>query len=154
MANMRVHELAKELNISSKDITDMLSSNEKKYTAMSGLGESEINSVKNKFKAKPAANSNTVKQEPKKAEERNVKTEEKKINTDKKEQTKQENVKTSGDKKNTSQEGDKKHISQVYFPQNSQKSDNRDRNNNRKDNNGNSRNNDRNGYGNRDNRDG
>ena len=31
---MRVHELAKELNISSKDITDMLSSNEKKYTAM------------------------------------------------------------------------------------------------------------------------
>lgn len=37
MANMRVHELAKELNISSKDITDMLSNNEKKYTAMSDL---------------------------------------------------------------------------------------------------------------------
>ena len=42
MANMRVHELAKELNISSKDITDMLSSNEKKYTAMSGLGEKQL----------------------------------------------------------------------------------------------------------------
>lgn len=48
MANMRVHELAKELNISSKDITDMLSNNEKKYTAMSGLGEAEINSSKRK----------------------------------------------------------------------------------------------------------
>ena len=34
MANMRVHELAKELNISSKDITDMLSSIEKKYTGL------------------------------------------------------------------------------------------------------------------------
>ena len=43
MANMRVHELAKELNISSKAITDMLSNADKKYTAMSGLGESEIN---------------------------------------------------------------------------------------------------------------
>ena len=55
MANMRVHELAKELNISSKDITDMLSSNEKKYTAMSGLGENEINNVKSRFKAKAVA---------------------------------------------------------------------------------------------------
>ena len=73
MANMRVHELAKELNISSKDITDMLSNNEKKYTAMSGLGEAEINSVKGKFKAKPVASNNAVKSEPKKAEERNVK---------------------------------------------------------------------------------
>ena len=87
MANMRVHELAKELNISSKDITDMLSNNEKKYTAMSGLGEAEINSVKGKFKAKPVASNNAVKSEPKKAEERNVKiqennkVEEKKVNT-------------------------------------------------------------------------
>ena len=46
MASMRVHELAKELNISSKAITDMLSNADKKYTAMSGLGESEINSVR------------------------------------------------------------------------------------------------------------
>ena len=59
---MRVHELAKELNISSKDITDMLSSNEKKYTAMSGLGENE-----SRFKAKAVADNNTVKTEPKKA---------------------------------------------------------------------------------------
>ena len=174
MANMRVHELAKELNISSKDITDMLSSNEKKYTAMSGLGENEINNVKSRFKAKAVADNNTVKTEPKKAEERNVKvaekinkTEENKINTGTKEQTKPDDAKASAEKKNVAQDGDKKHISQVYFPQNSQKSDNRDRNNNRRDNNGGYRNNDRNrdgnngyrnndrnGYGNRDNRDG
>ena len=174
MANMRVHELAKELNISSKDITDMLSSNEKKYTAMSGLGENEINNVKSRFKAKVVADNNTVKTEPKKAEERNVKvaekinkTEENKINTETKEQTKPDDAKASAEKKNVAQDGDKKHISQVYFPQNSQKSDNRDRNNNRRDNNGGYRNNDRNrdgnngyrnndrnGYGNRDNRDG
>ena len=174
MANMRVHELAKELNISSKDITDMLSSNEKKYTAMSGLGENEINNVKSRFKAKAVADNNTVKTEPKKAEERNVKvaekinkTEENKINTETKEKTKPDDAKASAEKKNVAQDGDKKHISQVYFPQNSQKSDNRDRNNNRRDNNGGYRNNDRNrdgnngyrnndrnGYGNRDNRDG
>ena len=174
MANMRVHELAKELNISSKDITDMLSSNEKKYTAMSGLGENEINNVKSRFKAKAVADNNTVKTEPKKAEERNVKVEEKinkteenKINTETKEKIKPDDAKASAEKKNVAQDGDKKHISQVYFPQNSQKSDNRDRNNNRRDNNGGYRNNDRNrdgnngyrnndrnGYGNRDNRDG
>ena len=160
MANMRVHELAKELNISSKDITDMLSNNEKKYTAMSGLGEAEINSVKGKFKAKPVASNNAVKSEPKKAEERNVKiqennkVEEKKVNIEKKEQIKSEDVKASAEKKTSAQDGDKKHISQVYFPQNSQKSDNRERNNNRRDgNNGNYRNNDRN-RDNRDNRDG
>ena len=174
MANMRVHELAKELNISSKDITDMLSSNEKKYTAMSGLGENEINNVKSRFKAKAVADNSTVKTEPKKAEERNVKVEEKinkteenKINTEIKEKIKPDDAKASAEKKNVAQDGDKKHISQVYFPQNSQKSDNRDRNNNRRDNNGGYRNNDRNrdgnngyrnndrnGYGNRDNRDG
>ena len=160
MANMRVHELAKELNISSKDITDMLSNNEKKYTAMSGLGEAEINSVKGKFNAKPVASNNAVKSEPKKAEERNVKiqennkVEEKKVNIEKKEQIKSEDVKASAEKKTSAQDGDKKHISQVYFPQNSQKSDNRERNNNRRDgNNGNYRNNDRN-RDNRDNRDG
>ena len=174
MANMRVHELAKELNISSKDITDMLSSNEKKYTAMSGLGENEINNVKSRFKVKAVADNSTVKTEPKKAEERNVKVEEKinkteenKINTETKEKIKPDDAKASAEKKNVAQDGDKKHISQVYFPQNSQKSDNRDRNNNRRDNNGGYRNNDRNrdgnngyrnndrnGYGNRDNRDG
>ena len=76
MANMRVHELAKELNISSKAITDMLSNADKKYTAMSGLGESEINSVKSKFTK--AAGNTANKSGPKKAEEKQVKSEENK----------------------------------------------------------------------------
>ena len=42
MANMRVHELAKELNITSKDITDMLSNSEKTYKSVSGLTDAEI----------------------------------------------------------------------------------------------------------------
>ena len=41
MANMRVHELAKELNITSKDITDMLSNSEKTYKSVSGLTDED-----------------------------------------------------------------------------------------------------------------
>ena len=37
MANMRVHELAKELNITTKDIADLLDNNNKTYKTMSGL---------------------------------------------------------------------------------------------------------------------
>ena len=168
MANMRVHELAKELNISSKAITDMLSNADKKYTAMSGLGESEINSVKSKFTK--AAGNTANKSEPKKAEEKQVKSEENK-NIKAQDKTGNKSEQNTQDTKvaNTSKDVDKKHISQVYFPQNSQKTDSRDRNNNRDNNqnrnnrdgyrndrnNGgyrNDRNNDRNGsYQNRDN---
>ena len=168
MANMRVHELAKELNISSKAITDMLSKADKKYTAMSGLGESEINSVKSKFTK--AAGNTANKSGPKKAEEKQVKSEENK-NIKAQDKTGNKSEQNTQDTKaaNTSKDVDKKHISQVYFPQNSQKTDSRDRNNNRDNNqnrnnrdgyrndrnNGgyrNDRNNDRNGgYQNRDN---
>ena len=168
MANMRVHELAKELNISSKAITDMLSNADKKYTAMSGLGESEINSVKSKFTK--AAGNTANKSGPKKAEEKQVKSEENK-NIKAQDKTGNKSEQNTQDTKaaNISKDVDKKHISQVYFPQNSQKTDSRDRNNNRDNNqnrnnrdgyrndrnNGgyrNDRNNDRNGsYQNRDN---
>ena len=168
MANMRVHELAKELNITSKAITDILSNADKKYTAMSGLGESEINSVKSKFTK--AAGNTANKSEPKKAEEKQVKSEENK-NIKAQDKTGNKSEQNTQDTKaaNTSKDVDKKHISQVYFPQNSQKTDSRDRNNNRDNNqnrnnrdgyrndrnNGgyrNDRNNDRNGsYQNRDN---
>ena len=50
MANMRVHELAKELNITSKDITDMLSNSEKTYKSVSGLTDAEISSVRKKMR--------------------------------------------------------------------------------------------------------
>ena len=55
MANMRVHELAKELNITSKDITDMLSNSEKTYKPVSGLTDAEISSVRKKFAPAPKA---------------------------------------------------------------------------------------------------
>ena len=54
----------------------MLSNADKKYTAMSGLGESEINSVKSKFTK--AAGNTANKSGPKKAEEKQVKSEENK----------------------------------------------------------------------------
>ena len=49
MANMRVHELAKELNISSKEIIETLNNDTKTYKSVSGLGEAEITIIKNKF---------------------------------------------------------------------------------------------------------
>jgi translation initiation factor IF-2 len=110
MANMRVHELAKELNISSKAITDMLSNADKKYTAMSGLGESEINSVKSKFTK--AAGNTANKSGPKKAEEKQVKSEENK-NIKAQDKTGNKSEQNTQDTKaaNTSKDVDKKHIS-------------------------------------------
>ena len=42
MANMRVYELAKELNITTKDIADLLDNNNKTYKTMSGLNDDEV----------------------------------------------------------------------------------------------------------------
>ena len=60
MANMRVHELAKELNITSKDITDMLSNSEKTYKPVSGLTDAEISSVRKKFAPAPKVENKPV----------------------------------------------------------------------------------------------
>jgi len=123
---MRVHELAKELGIQSKDIIEMLSTSEKSYKTVSGLTDDEINKVKNRYKG------------------------DKKVDSSKKDAPKQEEAKAAAKKE--------KHISQVSFPQNSNK-DNRDRNGNRdnrdnRDRNGNRDNKDnRDRNGNRDNRD-
>ena len=48
---MRVHELAKSLNISSKDICQFLSTDDKVYKTMSGLNDEEIERVKSRFGA-------------------------------------------------------------------------------------------------------
>lgn len=94
MANMRVHELAKELNISTKQIIETLSNETKTYKTMSGLGDAEIEIVKKKFGNKSAADNETVKtaHANENTEDKNLKSEDKKSN-----------------------------ISQVYFPQNSSK---------------------------------
>ena len=70
MANMRVHELAKELNISSKEIIETLSNDTKKYTASNGLTDSEITSIRSKFGkkvAQPEKPKTEAKQEDKKS---------------------------------------------------------------------------------------
>ncbi len=62
MAKMRVYELAKELNISTKDIIETLSSEEKEYKSASGLEDAQINKVKSKFakaENKPQAETHT-----------------------------------------------------------------------------------------------
>ena len=149
---MRVHELAKELNITSKDITDMLSNSEKTYKSVSGLTDAEISSVRKKFAPAPKVENKPAAQPAKQSQP--VKTEVK----DNKQQNQAPKQSQQGAQNKSGNADDKKHISQVYFPQNSSRDKNprRDNNNNRdgqRDNNGGYRNNDRGngGYGNRDN---
>ena len=152
MANMRVHELAKELNITSKDITDMLSNSEKTYKPVSGLTDSEITSVRKKFAPAPKAENKPAAQPAKQSQP--VKND----NRDNRQQNQTPKQSQQGTQNKSGNADDKKHISQVYFPQNSSRDKNPRRDNNnrdgQRDNNGGYRNNDRNnngGYGNRDN---
>ena len=149
MANMRVHELAKELNITSKDITDMLSNSEKTYKSVSGLTDAEISSVRKKFAPAPKAENKPAAQPAKQSQP---------VKNDNRDNRQQNQAPKQGGQNKSGNSDDKKHISQVYFPQNSSRDKNPRRDNNRdnqnRDNNGGYRNNDRNnngGYGNRDN---
>ena len=108
MANMRVYELAKELNITTKDIADLLDNNNKTYKTMSGLNDDEVAKVRGKFGHKSGAVGNASKPKNEKANEAKM-TEN---NTPKKDITK-EPVKDTADKKS--------HVSELYFPQNSSK---------------------------------
>ena len=108
MANMRVYELAKELNITTKDIADLLDNNNKTYKTMSGLNDDEVEKVRGKFGHKSGAAGNASKPKNEKANEAKM-TEN---NTPKKDITK-EPVKDTADKKS--------HVSELYFPQNSSK---------------------------------
>ena len=146
---MRVHELAKELNITSKDITDMLSNSEKTYKSVSGLTDAEISSVRKKFAPAPKAENKPAAQPAKQSQP---------VKNDNRDNRQQNQAPKQGGQNKSGNSDDKKHISQVYFPQNSSRDKNPRRDNNRdnqnRDNNGGYRNNDRNnngGYGNRDN---
>ena len=152
MANMRVHELAKELNITSKDITDMLSNSEKTYKSVSGLTDAEISSVRKKFAPAPKAENKPAAQPAKQSQP---------VKNDNRDNRQQNQAPKQGGQNKSGNSDDKKHISQVYFPQNSSRDKNPRRDNNRnnggyrnndRDNNGGYRNNDRgnNGYRNND----
>ncbi len=140
MANMRVHELAKELNISSKEIIETLNNDTKTYKSVSGLGEAEITIIKNKF-----GKGKSVKEDNKTPEK--IKTAVKST----------EAVKEAKDVEVKNTEEDKKaHISQVFYPQNSKNRNDRNsdnRNGQRNDRNSDNRNGQRNDR-NQDNRNG
>ena len=114
MANMRVHELAKELNITNKEITDILSTEEKSYKPMSGLNDAEVARIKARFdkskeqKMTTKPQDNKLKEVPKETVKENTK------------ETVKEASKDAANKKEAKRNDDKKsHISQVFFPQNS-----------------------------------
>lgn len=126
---MRVHELAKELNISSKEIIETLNNDTKTYKSVSGLGEAEITIIKNKF-----GKGKSVKEDNKTPEK--IKTAVK--STEAVKETKSVEVKNT-------EEDKKAHISQVFYPQNSKNRN--DRNSDNRNGQRNDRNSDnRNGY--------
>ena len=128
MANMRVHELAKELNITNKEITDILSTEEKSYKPMSGLNDAEVARIKARFdkskeqKMTTKPQDNKLKEAPKETVKENTK------------ETVKEASKDAANTKEAKRNDDKKsHISQVFFPQNSSKGNERHQNSSRND---------------------
>ena len=129
---MRVYELAKELNISSKDIADVLDTADKKYTSMNGLSDEEVSKIRSRYGKK---NETPVKAESKPESKPDTSVQ----------------VTASGNQSEVKKEEPK--VSQVFFPQNSSKggrdrfqnnrngNDHFDRNNSRGDRNGSDRNN-------------
>ena len=66
---MRVHELAKELGVQSKDLAEYLSSDKKKYAAVSGVDADDERKARSKFgkhESKPVAPAPAKAEEPKK----------------------------------------------------------------------------------------
>ena len=136
---MRVYELAKELNISSKDIADVLDTADKKYTSMNGLSDEEVKKIRNRYGKKTET---PVKAEPKTESKPDT-------SAQVKEASKEGTV--PGNQSEVKKEEPK--VSQVFFPQNSSKggrdrfqnnrngNDHFDRNNNRGDRNSSDRNN-------------
>ena len=136
---MRVYELAKELNISSKDIADVLDTADKKYTSMNGLSDEEVKKIRNRYGKKTET--------PVKAESKPESKPDTSVQV--KEAVKEGTA--SGNQSEVKKEEPK--VSQVFFPQNSSKggrdrfqnnrngNDHFDRNNSRGDRNGSDRNN-------------
>ena len=136
---MRVYELAKELNISSKDIADVLDTADKKYTSMNGLSDEEVSKIRSRYGKKTET--------PVKAESKPESKPDTSVQV--KEAVKEGTA--SGNQSEVKKEEPK--VSQVFFPQNSSKggrdrfqnnrngNDHFDRNNSRGDRNGSDRNN-------------
>ena len=92
MANMRVHELAKELNITTKDINEVLG---KEYKPMNGLTDDEASAVRSRY-SKSGAKTEGTKTEGAKAEA--AKNDTVKADAIKNESAKQDTAKVAGEK--------------------------------------------------------
>ena len=144
MANMRVHELAKKLNISSKEIIETLNSDTKTYKTMSGLGDAEIARVQNKFhKSAPSASAPKTDNRPA-GNDRMAKPAQSAPQS-------HDNAANRTDNRNenrTDNRSDEKkaHISQVYFPQNSSNRGHQNQNNNNNNHGSNNERHNNNGY--------
>ena len=134
MSNIRVHELAKQINKDSKDIIAILKNNGIEVKShMSSISQEAVEIVKKAY-------AQVKKEEPKQETKETKKPVEKKKEND----IKPAEKKTEGEKKSS-------HISQVYNPQNSSKSNNNSNNNNRNNSGNNNNNNSRNNNGNNNN---
>ncbi len=132
---MRVYELAKELNIASKDICQFLNTDDKAYKTMSGLDEEEIVRVRAKFAApkqpEPVHESKPVPEKEKKDtkvkesdnKEKDIKREEKSLQEKPKDEKNGEAKSSSNNVNNKSKEKSRK-ITQIFIPQNSAKNKN------------------------------
>ncbi len=170
MGNMRIHELAKELNVASKDIVNIIKKDREGINHMSSISDSEIGMVKKMIgNTASGSNSKSVPKDTTKAKENhtvkrdNIKTENKNTESSKKDNTKttpaaktEEKVDTKAEVKTEAKtevkteakpEEKKSHITQVYNPQNSSRQQGRDgQNNGYRNNNGQNRDGQSNGY--------
>lgn len=115
---MRIHELAKELNISSAEIIQMLNTAEKTYRPVNGLSEEEEKRVRANF-----SGDKKYEEPAKEKKEADVKPEETKkpVKEDKKEKEGKVSEKKKEAKTDAAPKEKKHKISQLYFPQNSDK---------------------------------
>ncbi len=117
MANIRVHELAKQISKDTKEIKKILADNGIEVKShMSSIDEKAVEIVKKAFGIDQNTQSNKEQEESKKAG--NTEPQKKKNEKAKSEKPKAE--KNTEEKK---QDKKKSHISQVYHPQNSEKTD-------------------------------
>ena len=133
MSNMRVHELAKQLNKDSKEIISILKEKGVEVKShMSSITDESVELVKKAFAPKEEKKEEKV--EEKKVEkkpEKNIQKPAQQKNEKKKDNKKQDNNKQDNKKQdNKKQQNNKSHITQVYNPQNSSKGNKNNKNNN------------------------
>ena len=112
---MRVHEIAKELNIPSKEICAYLSTDSKNFTNFSGLSDDEVKRVRGKYgsdsKSQTSENKDNVKKDSIKPDSNNKQRSKTEMNTSEEKKNRNNNdnrnrERSNGDQRNSS--GDKK----------------------------------------------